>query len=108
MGLILDSSVLVAAERQGQSARQALEAIAPKIGNVEIAISVLTVMELAHGVARANTPERQARRRQFVDDLMEPFRFIRLRRQSPYRLDFLTARARREAYGFPWPTCSLA
>lgn len=70
MGLILDSSVLVAAERQGQSARQALEAIAPKIGNVEIAISVLTVMELAHGVARANTPERQAKRRQFVDDLL--------------------------------------
>jgi tRNA(fMet)-specific endonuclease VapC len=29
MGLILDASVLVAAERQGQSARQALEAIAP-------------------------------------------------------------------------------
>jgi tRNA(fMet)-specific endonuclease VapC len=70
MGLILDSSVLVAAERQGQNARQALEAIAPKIGNVEIAISVVTVMELAHGVARANTPERQAKRRQFVDELM--------------------------------------
>jgi hypothetical protein len=46
MGLILDPSVLVAAERQGQSARQALEAIAPKIGNVEIAISVVTVIEL--------------------------------------------------------------
>jgi tRNA(fMet)-specific endonuclease VapC len=70
MGLILDSSVLVAAERQGQNARQALEAISLKIGNVEIAVSVVTVMELAHGVARANTPERQAKRRQFVDELM--------------------------------------
>jgi tRNA(fMet)-specific endonuclease VapC len=70
MGLILDSSVLVAGERQGQNARQALEAIALKIGNLEIAISVVTVMELAHGVARANTPERQNKRRQFVDELM--------------------------------------
>jgi tRNA(fMet)-specific endonuclease VapC len=71
MGLILDSSVLVAAERKGHNARQALEAIAQKIGNVDIAISVVTVMELAHGVARANTPERQAKRRQFVDDLID-------------------------------------
>lgn len=71
MGVILDSSVLVAAERQGQNAREALEAIAPRIGNDDIAISVVTVMELAHGVARANTPERQARRRRFVDDLID-------------------------------------
>ena len=38
MGLILDSSVLVAAERQGQNAT-GLEAIAPRIGNVEIAFT---------------------------------------------------------------------
>jgi predicted nucleic acid-binding protein len=30
----------------------------------------VTAMELAHGFARANTPERQAKRRQFVDELM--------------------------------------
>lgn len=71
MGVILDSSVLVAAERQGHNAREALEAIAPRIGNDDIAISVVTVMELAHGVARANTPERHVRRRRFVDDLID-------------------------------------
>jgi tRNA(fMet)-specific endonuclease VapC len=71
MGVILDSSVLVAAERQGQNAREALEAIAPRIGNDDIAISVVTVMELAHGVARPNTLERQAKRRRFVDDVIE-------------------------------------
>ena len=69
MGLILDSSVLVAAERRGQNARQALEAILKQTGDVPVAISVVTLMELAHGVARANTPERQGTRQRFVDDL---------------------------------------
>ncbi len=70
MGLILDSSVLIAAERDGQDAQAALRAISHKTGNVEIAISVVTVMELAHGVARANTAERRERRRQFVEDIV--------------------------------------
>lgn len=56
MGLILDSSILIAAERQGQNARQMLSGIARAVGNTEIAISVLTLTELAHGAARAETP----------------------------------------------------
>lgn len=69
MGLILDSSVLVAAERQGKNARQMLAAISAKTGDTEIAVSVVTLIELAHGVARANTPERKAQRRQFLQEL---------------------------------------
>jgi predicted nucleic acid-binding protein len=49
MGLILDSSVLVAAERKGQNARQMLQSIARKIAETEIGISVITLIELAHG-----------------------------------------------------------
>lgn len=52
MGLILDSSVLIAAERQGQNARQMLTAISGIAGDTEIAISVVTLVELAHGAAR--------------------------------------------------------
>jgi tRNA(fMet)-specific endonuclease VapC len=55
MGLILDSSVLIAAERQGQNARQMLATISGKAGNTEVAISVVTLIELAHGAARADT-----------------------------------------------------
>jgi len=69
MGLILDSSVLVSAERQGQNARQILTAIAAKTGDIEIAISVVTLIELAHGVARADTKERKTMRRQFLQEL---------------------------------------
>jgi tRNA(fMet)-specific endonuclease VapC len=69
MGLILDSSVLVTAERQGQNARQMLASVAQRIAETEIGISVVTLIELAHGVARANTPERKAKRQKFLDEL---------------------------------------
>lgn len=70
MGLILDSSVLIAAERQGQNAQQALSAIALRAAGEDVAISVVTEIELAHGVARADTPQRKASRRQFLSELL--------------------------------------
>lgn len=44
MGLILDSSVLVAAERQGQNARQMLAAVSTKTEETEIGVSVVTLI----------------------------------------------------------------
>jgi predicted nucleic acid-binding protein len=70
MGLILDSSVLIAAERQGKNARQVLTAIAKEIGETEVGISVVTLIELAHGAARADTPERKSKREKFIEELM--------------------------------------
>jgi len=70
MGVILDSSVLVAAERQGSNARQALTAVSSRLGEAEIALSVITLLELAHGAARADTPERRAKRQQFIEELL--------------------------------------
>lgn len=69
MGIILDSSVLVAAEREGQNARKMLASIARKISETEIGISVVTLIELAHGAARANTPERKTKRQKFIEEL---------------------------------------
>ena len=70
MGLILDSSVLVASERQGKNAYQILTDIAREIGETEVGISVVTLIELAHGAARANTPERRAMREKFIQELI--------------------------------------
>lgn len=70
MGLILDSSVLVAAERQGHNARQMLASLARKIAETEVGISVVTLIELAHGAARADTPERKAKRQKFIEELL--------------------------------------
>ena len=70
MGLILDSSVLIAAERKGRNARQALAEIAVRATGEDVAVSVVTLIELAHGVARANTPQRKATRQQFLNELI--------------------------------------
>jgi predicted nucleic acid-binding protein len=70
MGLILDSSVLIAAERKGSNARQAISEIAQRAAGEDVAVSVVTLIELAHGAARADTPERKATRRQFLNELL--------------------------------------
>src|SRR5207249_8402153 len=69
-GLVLDSSVLVAAERARLTTPEVLRNIraTAEVGDAPIVISVMTVAELAHGIYRANTPERRERRRQFVDE----------------------------------------
>ena len=50
--------------------RQLLESIALETGDEGIAVSVVTVLELAHGITRANTPERRERRQRFHDELL--------------------------------------
>jgi predicted nucleic acid-binding protein len=70
MGLILDSSVLVSSERQGKNARQTLLAIAGEIGETEIGISVITLIELAHGAARADHLERRTKREKFIQEVV--------------------------------------
>ena len=70
MGLILDSSVLIAGERQGYTVREFLEQFKARNGEVEVGLSVVTVVELMHGVQRAKSEERRQRRQAFVDDLI--------------------------------------
>jgi predicted nucleic acid-binding protein len=69
LGLILDSSVIIAAERKRQTIEELLSFIGQRFGEIEIAISAVTVAELVHGVARASTPEVRAARRAFIDEL---------------------------------------
>ena len=69
LGLVLDSSVLVAAERANLTTRDAIEHIRAAAGDVPVIICALTVAELAHGVHRANSPERRQQRRQFLNEL---------------------------------------
>ena len=70
MGLILDSSVAVAAERRGDTIEQFIERIVDATGDQQAALSAVGVTELIHGIYRADTPERRARREAFVEDLL--------------------------------------
>ena len=69
LGVILDSSVVIEAERQHLNVAQFLKRIAETIGEREAALSSIAVAELVHGIYRADTEERRVRRRAFLDDL---------------------------------------
>src|SRR5438034_11034333 len=69
LGLVLDSSVLIAAERRKQTSAQIIEDVVKKVGAVPIILSSLTVAEIGHGIYRANAPDIRERRRAFLDEL---------------------------------------
>jgi predicted nucleic acid-binding protein len=69
MGLILDSTDLIGAERTGRNAHDAIAEIRASFPGEAIGVSVISLMELSHGVARAETRERAAVRQRFLTDL---------------------------------------
>jgi predicted nucleic acid-binding protein len=66
MGALIDSSVLIAAER-GQLD---LEALLAEHAQEDFAISAISASELLHGVHRARTPAQRNRREAFVEGLL--------------------------------------
>ena len=69
MGLILDSSVLIDAERQARPVSQLLAAIRIVFGVTDILLSAVSVIELEHGIWRANTPELAQSRRIYLEEV---------------------------------------
>ena len=70
MGLILDSSVVIAAERRGDRGEQLIEKIVKATGDQEAALSAIGLTELIHGIYRAQTPEIRLRRKSFLNELL--------------------------------------
>ncbi|HTR38396.1 MAG TPA: PIN domain-containing protein [Bryobacteraceae bacterium] len=70
MGLILDTSVIVRAERRGHSVADILSQILAKHGETEIGISVVTIAELMHGVQRSKLEAQRQRSQTFVEDVL--------------------------------------
>lgn len=62
MGIVLDSSVLIGAERQKLPVSELLVSLEAQLGQTEFLLSAITVMELEHGWHRATTPEIAGRR----------------------------------------------
>lgn len=69
MGLLIDSSVFIAAER----GRLSLESHLKDQEDEPVALSVLTASELLHGVHRASDPRYRARRERFVEAILARF-----------------------------------
>lgn len=70
MGLILDSSVVIDAERRGETVERLIERIVRSTGDQEAALSAVGLTEIVHGVYRASTPAIRSRREAFLGELL--------------------------------------
>jgi tRNA(fMet)-specific endonuclease VapC len=66
LGLILDTSILIANERRRGSIEELL-VLADAIGETELGISSVSVVELTHGIYRARTEAEKERRRRYTE-----------------------------------------
>jgi predicted nucleic acid-binding protein len=69
VGRILDSSIIIAAERRGHTVREILEQVKAVQGAIGIGVSVVTIAELVHGAYRTRTQAQQQRRLEFIQRL---------------------------------------
>jgi tRNA(fMet)-specific endonuclease VapC len=69
VGLILDTSTLVTAERRGHSVQEILEQVEQAWGQDKVGLSAVTIVELTHGIQRAKFETQRQRRQVFVQDL---------------------------------------
>jgi predicted nucleic acid-binding protein len=67
MGLVLDSSVIVFAERQELSVSLLLSMLRKQYSVTEIVLSAISVVELEHGIYRAQSPQQALKRRSYHD-----------------------------------------
>jgi predicted nucleic acid-binding protein len=69
MGLILDSSVVIAAERRGENVTQMLKQIVAATGDQRAVLSAIGLTELVHGIYRAQSEAALNRRDAFIREL---------------------------------------
>jgi predicted nucleic acid-binding protein len=70
MGLILDSSVVIASERRGETVERLIERVVGVTGDQEAALSAIGLTELIHRLYRAQTSAVRLRRQSFLDELL--------------------------------------
>src|SRR5439155_12259187 len=67
VGLLIDSTLIVDAERRGWTTEALIEHVIRRWGDVGLAVSVMSAGELFHGCWRAESPARRAAREEFIE-----------------------------------------
>jgi predicted nucleic acid-binding protein len=70
MGVILDSTAVIKAQRAHEAPTAFVKRIVFAVGRTELALSAIGYTELIHGLHRSNSPERFRASRAFLDDLI--------------------------------------
>ena len=70
MGLLIDSTACIHAERNRHTPADLVAEVMERWGDAELGVSVMSAGELFHGCWRADTAARRARRAEFVEALL--------------------------------------
>ena len=70
MGLILDSSAVIVAERRGDTVESFIEQVVTSSGDQDAALSSVGLTELIHGIYRAESHRMRVRREAFIGELL--------------------------------------
>jgi len=81
VGLIIDSSVAIAAERRGDSVGQFIQSVLVFSNDQKAGLSSVGITELVHGIYRAQSETLRKRRQEFVEELVTALSVF------PYTLD---------------------
>lgn len=103
MGLILDSSVVIDAERRGETVVRLIERVMSISGDQEAALSAVGLTELIHGLHRANTPALRLRRQAFLDELLADMVVYPYTREAALVAGRVDAEQRSRGVVIPYP-----
>lgn len=102
MGLILDSSVLITAERKGLTVGQLLKDVVRTMGDQEAAISAVALVELVHGIYRADTPQRRTAREAFIQEPLADVPVYPLTQQTAFLAGRVDGEQQRQGVKIPF------
>jgi predicted nucleic acid-binding protein len=102
MGLVLDSSVLIDAERNTTPVSALLAALAQKQRDAEIVLSAISVIELEHGYWRATTPEIAQKRRAYLDEVFSAVPVHPFTHEMAQLAGKIDAEARKQGVAIPF------
>jgi tRNA(fMet)-specific endonuclease VapC len=103
MGLVLDSSVLIVAEREAKPVSGLLAMLRQQHGENEIVLSSITVIELEHGLHRAQTADQAQNRRNYLDTVFAAIPVESFSREMAQIAAKVDAGARKAGQAIPFP-----
>jgi predicted nucleic acid-binding protein len=105
VGLILDSSVVIAAERRGDTVERLIERIIYATQDQDAALSSVGLTELVHGIYRAQTPAQRLRRQSFLTELLADLTVYPYTKQTAMLAENWMESNNLKVWSFRFPTC---
>jgi tRNA(fMet)-specific endonuclease VapC len=103
MGVVIDSSVIIALERSGSSVVQLLASIASVTGDQSAVLSAIGLTELVHGIYRSPTQAMLDRRIAFLNDLLLDLEVISYSKATALLPGKIDSEQRTKGFTIPFP-----